>query len=74
MLVFKHYWKNKWVRWSAGLVVGAVLGYVYYLELGCKSGTCAITSDPVHSAIYGGLMGALLFDGWSSKKEGKSEG
>lgn len=45
-----------------GIVVGAVLGYFYYLYVGCASGTCAITSNPVNSTIYGAMMGGLVFN------------
>ncbi len=45
-----------------GVIVGAIGGYLYYHFVGCASGTCAITSKPVNSSLYGALMGALLFD------------
>lgn len=45
-----------------GIVVGLVAGYLYYLEIGCATGTCAITSKPLNSTLYGGLMGGLLFN------------
>lgn len=44
-----------------GLVIGAVGGFAYYYFVGCKSGTCAITSQPLNSTAYGALMGTLLF-------------
>lgn len=43
-----------------GIVVGLIAGYAYYHYVGCVSGTCAITSKPVNSTLYGGLMGGLL--------------
>jgi hypothetical protein len=45
-----------------GLLVGALLGYVYYHFVGCASGTCAITSTPLNSTLYGALLGWLLFN------------
>ncbi len=45
-----------------GLLVGALLGYVYYHFVGCASGTCAITSKPLNSSLYGALLGGLLFN------------
>jgi LytS/YehU family sensor histidine kinase len=45
-----------------GIVVGAIGGYLYYHFVGCASGSCAITSKPVNSTLYGGLMGGLLFN------------
>jgi len=44
-----------------GSIVGAIGGYAYYHFIGCSSGTCAITSKPLNSSIYGALMGGLLF-------------
>lgn len=46
---------------AIGVLVGALTGYVYYYFVGCASGTCAITSRPINSTLYGGLMGGLLF-------------
>ncbi len=45
----------------AGIAVGAVGGFLYYYYIGCASGTCAITSKPINSTIYGAFMGGLLF-------------
>lgn len=43
-----------------GVLLGAIGGYAYYHFVGCASGTCAITSQPLNSTLYGGLMGGLL--------------
>jgi hypothetical protein len=45
----------------AGVLLGALGGYFYYVFFGCASGTCAITSSPTISTLYGALMGGLLF-------------
>lgn len=45
-----------------GIVVGAIAGYLYYFYIGCASGTCAITSKPLNSTLYGALMGGLVFN------------
>lgn len=45
-----------------GLIAGALLGYLYYVQIGCVSGTCAITSKPLNATAYGGIMGILLVD------------
>lgn len=52
-----------------GLIVGAMGGYLYYYFVGCDSGTCAITSKPVNSTLYGALMGGLFLNIF--KKENK---
>ncbi len=43
-----------------GVIFGSVAGYLYYKWVGCVSGTCAITSNPINSTLYGAAMGALL--------------
>lgn len=45
-----------------GIVIGAIAGYLYYFYVGCASGTCAITSKPLNSTLYGAAMGGLLFN------------
>ena len=45
-----------------GIAIGALAGYGYYFYLGCASGTCAITSKPLNSTLYGTLMGGLIFN------------
>jgi hypothetical protein len=45
-----------------GIVIGALAGYAYYFYVGCASGTCAITSKPLNSTLYGALMGGLVFN------------
>ncbi|SDM29211.1 DUF6132 family protein [Kriegella aquimaris] len=54
-----------------GVVIGAIAGYLYYIEIGCVSGTCAITSKPLNSTLYGGVMGGLLFNTFSEKSPKK---
>ena len=56
------------------VVVGALLGFAYYFFIGCNSGTCAITSNPYISTIYGGVIGLLLsFPSKRKKKEKVNE-
>jgi hypothetical protein len=45
-----------------GIAIGALAGYGYYFYVGCASGTCAITSKPLNSTLYGALMGGLVFN------------
>jgi hypothetical protein len=67
--------QNKWFnktflkKISLGVVLGGAVGFAYYYFIGCKSGTCAITSSPVNSTMYGVLLGVL----WTfpTKKKGK---
>ena len=47
---------------SIGIAIGALAGYGYYFYVGCASGTCAITSKPLNSTLYGAVMGGLVFN------------
>jgi len=55
---------NKWkliIRILASLA-GIGAGYLYYIEIGCRSGTCPITSNPWLSMLWGGLAAYLIID------------
>jgi phage shock protein E len=56
-----------------GVAVGAVGGYLYYYFIGCNSGTCAITSKPLNSTLYGALMGGLLLSTFKKEEKIKTE-
>lgn len=43
-----------------GTVLGMAAGYLYYRIVGCASGACVITSNPITSTLYGGLLGWLI--------------
>lgn len=48
------------IKMIIGLVIGGGLGFLYYKKVGCASGTCPITSSPIASSVYGGLMGLMI--------------
>lgn len=56
----KNFLLKHWLKF-AGIITGGLGGYIYYVKVGCLSGTCPITSDPTNSILYGALMGFLLF-------------
>ena len=56
---------------TIGVIVGAIAGYSYYYYVGCTSGTCAITSKPLNSTLYGSLMGGLLFNLFVKERKNK---
>lgn len=64
-------WLNNNKLYLIGAVFGAIVGYLYWRQVGCSSGTCMITSKPFNSSLYGALMGALLFGMF--KKENKKK-
>jgi hypothetical protein len=53
-------WINDTKLYLIGALLGAISGFLYWKFVGCNSGTCAITSNPSNSTIYGAIMGALV--------------
>lgn len=51
---------NRNVLTIIGVLAGALAGYLYWHFIGCNTGTCAITSKPINSTVYGAIMGGLL--------------
>ena len=45
---------------AVGVAIGLIAGYWYHAAIGCSSGSCAITSKPINSTLYGGLLGGLI--------------
>jgi Family of unknown function (DUF6132) len=43
-----------------GVVVGGGLGFAFYKFVGCSTGTCPLTSNPIVSTIFGAVMGMLV--------------
>ena len=54
------------------VVAGAALGFAYYYFIGCRTGTCPITSSPYISTLYGAVVGLILTIP-SKKKIAKNE-
>ena len=61
--LLKRYWLH-----ILGATLGGVGGYLYWLFIGCSSGTCPITSSPLISTLWGALMGILLFSSFTKKE------
>jgi hypothetical protein len=61
---------TSWSFWKPfiGVAAGGVVGFLYFQFVGCKSGTCAITSNPFSSILFGGLLGFLLLSSFSSER------
>jgi len=73
-------WKRKYIKVFTlasliGLVLGAIGGFVYYAQVGCSSGSCAISSNPYASVAWGAAVGYLIgdmFNGKDKKEDKKS--
>lgn len=61
--------KKNLIITASGVLIGLIAGYTYYHFVGCASGTCAITSKPLNSSLYGGLLGGLLFNMFVKEKK-----
>jgi hypothetical protein len=44
-----------------GVVIGSIAVFINWHQIGCTTGNCMITSNPVKATIYGSLLGGLLF-------------
>ncbi|HMP99789.1 MAG TPA: hypothetical protein PKC24_08405 [Cyclobacteriaceae bacterium] len=65
--------KKTLILLGIGIAIGSIAGYIYWYYLGCE-GTCAITSSPRNSTIYGAVMGGLvanIFNNGSRKSDEK---
>lgn len=60
--------KNKGLT-ITGVTIGALAGFFYWQQIGCISGTCAITSTWHNSTAYGAIMGGLLFSMLQGEKK-----
>jgi len=48
------------IKLSLFTIGGAVVGFSYYYFVGCRTGTCPLTSNPLITTAYGSLMGLVL--------------
>lgn len=53
-------WMQKNKLYIIGATIGAISGFAYWYFVGCTTGTCAITSNPVNSTIYFAVTGAVV--------------
>lgn len=65
---------KSWYFWKPiiGVTTGALIGFLYYYFVGCKSGSCPITSSAWSTILIGGFMGLSVTNGPCKKTENKS--
>ena len=63
--------KRKLAIIGGSTLICAIAGFSYYAFVGCKSGTCPITSSPYISVIVGAVFGAAVGSTLSDRKEEK---
>jgi hypothetical protein len=57
----------------AGVLLGAIGGYAYYHFVGCRNGSCLISSRPWNSTLYFGMMGGLFMSIFKKKSDGNNK-
>lgn len=50
-----YFWKP-----ASAIIIGGILGYLYYHFEGCTTGSCGITSNPITSILFGSALGYFL--------------
>ena len=69
------YWRRlsrSHLRAAIAAAIGASAGAAYAHFVGCKTGTCPITSSVWTASLYGAAVGALA--GWPSRAEPQARG
>jgi hypothetical protein len=58
---FKELIRSSWF-WKpvSGIIIGGTLGFLYYYFVGCTTGSCAITSNPISSILFGSVLGLFM--------------
>lgn len=55
MIRSAYFWKP-----ASGVIIGGIGGFLYYYFVGCASGSCGITGNPISSVLFGGVMGLFI--------------
>lgn len=48
------------LKYIIGALAGGALGFGLYKFVGCSTGACPLTSNPVIAVIYGVVLGLLI--------------
>lgn len=56
-----------------GAGIGALIGLAYWYFVGCSTGSCAITSNPINSTLYFAFAGGLIRNTFSSEPQKTKE-
>lgn len=54
--------KETWKKWKMPLLFtagGALIGLAYASFIGCATGSCPLTSNPLSAMLYFGMLGCL---------------
>lgn len=67
----KKFNPNNFLRIS-GIMLGGIVGYYYWKEIGCSTGTCPITAKPLNSILYFSILG-FIFTGLLTKEKSNND-
>ncbi|MDZ4664626.1 MAG: DUF6132 family protein [Bacteroidota bacterium] len=56
-----------------GAGIGALIGLAYWYFVGCSTGSCAITSNPINSTLYFASAGGLILNTFSAEPQKMKE-
>ncbi|MFO8066017.1 MAG: hypothetical protein R6U11_00405 [Bacteroidales bacterium] len=63
--------KTFWLFTIGFILLGIAGGYLYYQQIGCRTGSCSLQSNPYFSMLWGGAIGYVLPDLFLKKKKNK---
>ena len=72
MEIIKKFFSTKYYKYFLTVPLGGLIGYGYYYFIGCSSGNCGITSDPLNSVLFGFVFGYLMTPQVPEKREKKN--
>ncbi|MBI5067275.1 MAG: hypothetical protein HZB56_03475 [Deltaproteobacteria bacterium] len=61
---FQRFWRSR-ARALAAAALGAAAGAAYAHFIGCRTGTCPLTSNVWTAGLYGAFVGGIA--GWPSR-------
>jgi hypothetical protein len=61
------------LKTSIGIVLGGIAGFLYFYFIGCRTGSCPITANPLSSIAMGGLFGFLVSGSFDTTKKEDSK-
>jgi len=56
---------------ALAMAIGATLGGLYAHFIGCRTGTCPITSSVPTASLYGALVGLVV--GWPGRRRDRAD-
>lgn len=55
--------RRRWLRVGLGVLAGGAAGYALYAFIGCGTGACPLTSNPIIASALGATIGGFTAHG-----------